>query len=73
MLLAAVRPVLELAASRRRGRAAGSDADQLAGLTRVPGVVWTSLFALVCLGCAGLGGWLLAQDVVTTLLGSGLG
>ena len=71
LLLAAVRPVLELGTSRRRGRAAGSDADQLAGLTHVPGAVWTSLFALVCLGCAVLGGWLLARDPVTTLLGGG--
>lgn len=57
LLLAAVRPVLELTASRRRRRGAGSDADQLAGLTHVPGVVWTSLFALVCGGCALLGAW----------------
>lgn len=67
LLLAAVRPVLELQTSRRRGRAAASDADQLAALTRVPGVVWTVLFALVCLGCAAAGAWLLAGEALASL------
>jgi hypothetical protein len=42
LLLAAPRPLLELlAAGRRRGRT--SDPDQLAGLTRVPAVLWILL------------------------------
>ena len=42
LLLAAPRPLLELlAGGRRRGRT--SDPDQLAGLTRVPAVVWILL------------------------------
>ncbi len=47
LLFAGIRPVLELQRSRSRGRAPQSDADQLAGLTRVPGLVWVGLFAIV--------------------------
>ena len=36
LLLAAPKPVLELMRQRRRGRARGSDVDQLTRLTRVP-------------------------------------
>jgi hypothetical protein len=60
LLLAAPRPVLELQALRRRGRARTSDADQLARLTGVPGLVWVGVFLVVTLGCLLLGaGWLL--------------
>ncbi|WP_250447432.1 M50 family metallopeptidase [Actinotalea sp. C106] len=62
LLLAAPRTVLELAVSRRRGRARGSDADQLAGLTRVPGALWVLVFAVVTLGSLALGvAWLLPE------------
>ncbi|HKN97722.1 MAG TPA: M50 family metallopeptidase [Pseudonocardiaceae bacterium] len=47
VMLAGVRTVLELQRARGRGRAPKSDADQLAGLTRVPGVVWVVLFGVV--------------------------
>jgi hypothetical protein len=47
LLLAGIRPVLELQRARRTGRAPQSDADQLAGLTRVPGLLWVLLFGLV--------------------------
>jgi hypothetical protein len=50
LLLGGVRPVLELNRSRRRGRSAGSDSDQLARLTGVPGGVWIFLFGVVGLG-----------------------
>jgi hypothetical protein len=51
LLLSAPKPVLELIGSRRRGRAAHSDADQLARLTRVPAELWAALFLVVnCLG-----------------------
>jgi hypothetical protein len=51
----ALRASLELQRSRRRSRSTASDADQLAGLTRVPGVVWVGVFVLVALACL-LGG-----------------
>jgi Ca2+/Na+ antiporter len=61
LLLAAPRTVLELQRSRRRGTARDSDADQLARLTRVPGLLWVGLFLLVDGGALVLGtGWLLA-------------
>ena len=42
-----------------QGRAPESDADQLAGLTRVPGGVWVGLFLLVAFAALALGAWLL--------------
>lgn len=59
LLLGGVRPVFELQWQRRAGRAANSDADQLAKLTKTPGWLWVLLFVLVSLGCLVLGGhWL---------------
>lgn len=59
LLLAAPRPVLELQQLRRAGRAGDSDADVLARLTPLPGLVWILVFLLVTLGCLLLGGrWL---------------
>ncbi|GAB6987197.1 M50 family metallopeptidase [Nocardioides pyridinolyticus] len=61
LLLAAPRPVLELQQLRRAGRARDSDADMLARLTPLPGLVWVLVFLLVTLGCLLLGGrWLWA-------------
>jgi hypothetical protein len=63
LLLAAPRPLLELlTAGRRRGRT--SDPDQLAGLTRVPAVLW--VLVLLAANLAGLvvGVGMLAPDVV---------
>jgi hypothetical protein len=61
LLLAAPRAVLELQVARRRRGAPDSDADQLARLTRVPGVIWVGLFLAVDVGALLLGGsWLLA-------------
>lgn len=60
LLLAAPRPVLELHGQRRRGRARTTDADILAGLTPLPGIVWVGFFLLVTGGCLVLGArWLL--------------
>ncbi|QFZ22256.1 M50 family metallopeptidase [Saccharothrix syringae] len=56
LLLGGVRPVGELQRSRARGRAPRSDADQLARITRVPGLVWVLLFAAVVVGALFLGG-----------------
>ena len=52
LLFSAPKPVLELIASRRRGRARHTDADQLARLTRVPAQLWSVFFLVV--NCAGL-------------------
>jgi hypothetical protein len=61
LLLAAPRTVIELQASRRRRGARDSDADQLARLTGLPGLVWVGLFLVVDVGALVLGaGWLLA-------------
>ena len=55
LLLAAPRAVVELAHQRRAGRGRSSDADTLARLTRLPGLVWVGFFLLVTLGCLALG------------------
>ncbi len=59
LLLAAPRAVLELQGARRARRAPDSDADQLARLTRIPGLVWVGIFLAVDVGALLLGGsWL---------------
>ncbi|MGA3487145.1 M50 family metallopeptidase [Micromonosporaceae bacterium DT55] len=47
LLLGSVRPVIELQRMRSRGRLPGSDADQLARLTRLPGLFWVGFFVVV--------------------------
>jgi len=73
LLFGGVRPVAELARTRRQAKrwppghrmasghakSAASDADQLAGLTGVPGGLWVFLFALVATGALILGARLL--------------
>jgi hypothetical protein len=60
LLLGGVRPVLELQRKRRGGAAPDSDADQLARLTRLPGMLWVLFFFVVALTSLVLGGsWLL--------------
>jgi len=59
LLLGGVRPVGELQRRRPRGRAPNSDADQLARITRVPGLLWVLLFAAVAIGALLLGGRML--------------
>jgi hypothetical protein len=59
LLLSAPRPVLELQTKRWRGQARNSDADQLARLTGVPGLVWVGVFLAVTVGVAVLGGRLI--------------
>jgi hypothetical protein len=60
LLLAAPKTVLELQAKRRRrGGAPDSDADQLARLTGLPGLVWVGVFLLVDVAALALGSlWL---------------
>ena len=62
LLLAAPKTVVELQAGRRRGGNRNSDADQLARLTGLPGLVWVGVFLLVDVGALALGGWWLLQD-----------
>ena len=59
LLLAAPKAVLELQVERHRGRARTSDADTLARLTRVPGLVWVGFFLLVDLAALAAGGRLI--------------
>jgi hypothetical protein len=58
LLLVAPRAVVELHRSRKRA-STGSDADQLARLTRIPAGFWIAVFWLICAGCLVFGGWLL--------------
>jgi Peptidase M50B-like len=62
LLFGGVRPVAELPRARRRGRSRGSDADQLARLTGVPGGFWVTFFAFVSLCMLGVGVWLLVPS-----------
>ncbi|QLY34510.1 M50 family metallopeptidase [Nocardia huaxiensis] len=61
LLLAAVRPVLEL--QRNRAHEPNSDADQLARLTRIPGLLWVLLFGAIALCALVFGARLLLADV----------
>jgi hypothetical protein len=63
LLLGGVKPIRELQRLRRHGRLPDSDADQLAGVTRVPALVWVGMFGVVNLAALGLGGLLLGQPV----------
>ncbi len=59
LLVGGVRPVFEVQGQRRRGAAPDSDADQLAGMTRIPGLVWVAVFLVVSLGALAAGALLL--------------
>ncbi len=61
LLFGGVRPIGELQRLRGRGQLRDSDADQLARLTRVPGLLWVGLFGLVNLAALVVGGALLAS------------
>lgn len=70
LLLAAPRPVVEVARTRRRGRGLSSDPDQLARLTRIPGVVWVVVFLVLTLAVAVLGAsWLVPEIAALTQSG----
>jgi hypothetical protein len=62
-LLAAPRTVLELARSRRRS-GGSSDADQLAGVTRVPAPLWVLVLLLITLAAAAGGVALLLPELL---------
>ncbi len=65
LLLASLRPVLELPRLRRGGRGGDSDADQLARLTGLAAGGWVVLFAAVTLTAAAAGVyWLVPWDAL---------
>nr|WP_253767932.1 M50 family metallopeptidase [Goodfellowiella coeruleoviolacea] len=59
LLFGGIRPVGELQRKRRTGQAKDSDADQLARLTRTPGILWVGLFGVVSIAALLFGGGLL--------------
>ncbi len=59
LLLAGPVGVIDLQRARRGGRARGSDADQLAGLTRLPALLWVGLFLVANLAALAAGIWLI--------------
>jgi hypothetical protein len=63
LLVGGVRPIAELQRMRRRGRLPYSDADQLARLTRLPGVFWVAFFLLGTVAALLLGSWLLLREM----------
>jgi hypothetical protein len=63
LLVGGVRPIAELQRMRRRGRLPNSDADQLARLTRLPGLFWVVFFLTGTVAALSLGGWLLLREM----------
>ncbi|MFT3968958.1 MAG: M50 family metallopeptidase [Micropruina sp.] len=59
LLLSGPVVVIDLQRARRGGRGRGSDADQLAELTRTPGLLWVTFFLAASLAALALGGWLI--------------
>ena len=66
LLLAGPRPVVELQTARHRRLAPASDADQLAGLTRVPGLVWVTVFLVLTVAALLAGAYLLIAPTPTS-------
>lgn len=69
LLVGGVRPVGELQSLRWRGRAPDSDADQLARITWLPGLLWVGLFGLANLAALAVAVLLLLRPAVTDLTG----
>ncbi|MGW0431650.1 M50 family metallopeptidase [Micromonospora sp. NPDC003197] len=65
LLIGGVRPVGELQSLRSRGRMPQSDADQLAGVTRLPALFWVGLFGVINLIALLVGASLLAGPILT--------
>jgi peptidase M50B-like protein len=68
LLIGGVRPVGELQSLRARRRARDSDADQLARITWVPGLVWVGVFGLANLAALVAAAALLLWPALTELL-----
>src|SRR5690606_23277258 len=78
LLFAGLRPVIEMQRGRRRNwgnpGGVGSDADQLAGLTKLPALFWVLVFAVIAVGALVYGGGLLfseATGICVPLISSG--
>ena len=69
LLFGGVRPIIELQAQRHSGRAGNSDADQLATLTRLPGLFWVFVFSVIGLGAVALGIYWLVPTAAGHLAG----
>ncbi|MGO9078701.1 MAG: M50 family metallopeptidase [Streptosporangiaceae bacterium] len=54
LLIGGVRPVLELQRTRRHRPGARTDADQLAAMTGIPGLLWVAMFGLVAVAAFAL-------------------
>ncbi|GAA2548863.1 M50 family metallopeptidase [Winogradskya consettensis] len=67
LLFGGVRPVFELQKLRSRGRMPESDADQLAGVTRIPALFWVGVFLVVDLAALVVGGFMLAGQWLPTI------
>ena len=63
LIVGSIRTVLELQVSRSRRRLSTSDADQLARITHLPGIVWVGVMLIVCVGCAAASAWLLVLPI----------
>jgi hypothetical protein len=63
LLAGGVRPIVELQRMRRRGQVPNSDADQLARLTRLPGLFWVAFFWMGTVAALLFGGWLLLREM----------
>lgn len=61
LLIGTIRPLFELQCQRVTGRAANSDADQLAEGTGIPGIVWVMFWLVVALGALWFGSIWLTQ------------
>jgi hypothetical protein len=64
LLLGGVRPIGELQGRRWRGRARDSDADQLAAITWLPGLLWVVFFGLANLAVLAGAGYLLLDPAL---------
>jgi hypothetical protein len=64
LMIGGVRPVIELQSLRSRGRMPQSDADQLAGVTGLPALLWVGFFGLANVALLGLGLGLLAVPML---------
>lgn len=69
LLVGGVRPVGELQSLRWRGRAPDSDADQLARISWLPGLLWVGFFGMVNLAALGFAVSLLLAPAVSELTG----
>lgn len=72
LLFAGIKPIFELQSKRRRHRSPDSDADQLARLTRIPGLLWVGLFAVVAIAALALSAsWLVPFDTLNRVFSGG--